>query len=62
MRRPRKPPPDRDIDRDRTRARDREDDNQFSQDDDDRAGRSWHGMNSEPDEPVDDDRFDKRRS
>ena len=31
---------------------DRDDDNRFSQDDDDIAGRSWHGMNSEiePDE------------
>ena len=27
-----------------------EEDRRFSQDDDDRAGRSWHGMNSETDE------------
>ena len=29
------------------RISDRDDDNRFSQDDDDKAGRSWHGMNSE---------------
>ena len=31
----------------RDRMSDRDDDNRFSQDDDDKAGRSWHGMNSE---------------
>ena len=29
------------------RMSDRDDDNRFSQDDDDKAGRSWHGLNSE---------------
>lgn len=31
----------------RDRTSDHEDENRFSQDDDDKAGRSWHGMNSE---------------
>jgi hypothetical protein len=47
---------------------DRDDENRFSQDDDDTAGRSWHGMNSEIDvedvgrfDPEEDDE-DLRRS
>jgi len=31
----------------RDRGRDRDDDNRFSQDDDDKAGRAWHGLISE---------------
>ena len=31
----------------RDRGRDRDDDNRFSQDDDDKAGRAWHGLTSE---------------